>query len=454
MVDAMDDRARLDPAVADVIIEALRIGEVPGVGQGAIATGIEAQVAALDREQERIGAGRGRARFLRGEFGAGKSFVLRYLGDRARRAGFAAAYVRVAYPEVPLHNPVALYRAATASLGVREQPDGALRHVLDQWLYRISERVADPELGSGLAPDDPAFGEAMAGEVRTMLGPVADAAPAFAQALAGYAHASLAGEDDIARALLQWLAGDPKVATAAKRRAHLVGKLDATDILPMLRGLATVLVQAGYRGLVLQLDEVERLIKVPRQELRKTGLELIQNWVGALEAGQLPHTLLLVAGTTTFFDSPRGVPMLEPLQQRIGALDDGPFPDLDAPQLRLPPFDRQRLLQVGQRVRNVFTSRYPELDAARCDDGFLGRLADELTGAFGGRVATTPRRFLRELIGVLSRARQYPDYDPHQHFTFRISARDPDLSDVERAAVEGRDLVAAETEPLPEGFDL
>ena len=182
-----------DARVADVVVEALRIGEVPAEGLEHFATGVEGLLSALDREYPRVSEGRGRARFLRGEFGAGKTFVLRYLGARARSEGFAASYVRVAYPEVPLHKPVSIYRAATANLGVPERADGALRHVLDQWLYVVTERVMDPSLGSGLQPEDPAFAEALAGEVRTMLGPVADAAPAFAQALAGYAAASLAG---------------------------------------------------------------------------------------------------------------------------------------------------------------------------------------------------------------------------------------------------------------------
>ena len=439
--------------MADVVIEALRVGEVPSEGLEHFATGVDSLLGTLDKEYPRIADGRGRARFLRGEFGGGKTFVLRYLGARARAQGFAASYVRVAYPEVPLHKPVAMYRAVTAGLGVPERVDGALRHVLDQWLYAVSERVVDPTLGPAVEPGSAEFGAALAAEIRTMLGPVADAAPAFAQALAGYAGASLAGEDDVARALLQWLAGDPKVAATAKRRAHLVGALDATDVLGMLRGLATVLVQAGYRGLVLLVDEVERLVRVPRTDLRKAGLELIQNWLGALEAGQLPHVLLVVAGTTTFFDSPRGVPMVEPLQQRIGELDDGPYPDLDAAQLRLPPFDRGRLMAVGREVRALYEVRYPGT-AVRCDDAFLGRLADEVAGAFGGRVATTPRRYLRELIGVLGRCRQHGDYDPHEHFRFKVTAADPGLSDVERAAVEGTDAASAEAAPLPDDFDL
>lgn len=443
----------VDQRVADIVIEALRVGEVPAEGQDAIATGIDAHVAALAKELPRVAAGRGRARFVRGDFGAGKTFFLRFLAARARAEGFVATYVRVAYPEVPLHKPVEIYRAAVAGLGVRERPDGAFRHVLEQWLYRATERVMDPSLGRGIDAEAPGFAEALASETRTLLGPVADAAPAFAQALAGYAAASLDGQEEVARALLQWLAGDPKVAATAKRRAHLVGNLDAPDVIPMLRGLSTVVTQAGYRGLVILVDEVERLVRLPRSDARKGGLELLQNWIGALEGGQLPNVLLVVAGTSSFFTSARGVRMLEPLQQRIGELDDGPFPDLDAVQVTLPPFDAARLVRVGQAVRGLYDVRYPGV-AARCDDAFLARLAGEVAGAFGGHVETTPRRYLREVIGVLGRCQQHATYDPHAHYRFRVAASEAGLADAERAAIEGRSIAEAEATPLPEGFDL
>lgn len=444
----------VDPRIADIIIESLRAGEVPREGLEHFATGIDAHVAALEEELGRIADGRGRYRFLRGEYGAGKTFFLRNIAARARAEGFAASYVRVSYPEVPLHQPVAIYRAITSGLGVHHKMDNALRDLLDQWLYKISERVADPELGRGLSDDHPDFPEALAAESRRMLGPVADAAPAFAQALDAYARASLRNDTEIARAMLQWMGGDDKVAAAARKYAFITGKLTSLDVLGMLRALATVVAQAGYRGLVVLVDEVERLVKVPRADARKTGLELIQNWMGALDAGQVPYTLMVVAGTTSFFDSPRGVPMLEPLQQRIGPLDTGPFPDMDAVQLRLPPFDAGRLVAVGKRVRDLYEACHPGT-ASRVSDTFLERLAREVAGAFGGKMEVTPRRYLRELVSVLSRVRRHEAFAPEEHYTFRLDeAGAPALTDQERAAREGRSMREAEQEMLPDKFDL
>lgn len=444
----------IEPRIADIIIESLRGGEVPREGLEHFATGIDAQVTALEEELARIADQRGRYRFLRGEYGAGKTFFLRFLAARARAEGFAASYVRISYPEVPLHQPIAVYRAAAAGLGVHHKLDGALRDILDQWLFRLSDRVADPELGPGLSDDHPGFADALEAESQRMLGPVVDAAPAFAQALNAYARASLRNDVDVSRAMLQWIGGDDKVAAGARKHANITGKLTHQDALGMLRALATMTVQAGYRGLVLLIDEVERLVKVPRLDARKGGLELLQNWMGALDAGQLPYTLMVVAGTTSFFDSPRGVPLLEPLQQRIGRLDSGPFPDMDAVQLRLPTFDVSRLVDVGRRVRDLYDACHPGT-GSRVGDAFLDRLAHEVAGAFGGQIEVTPRRFLRELVSVLSRVRRHEAFVPDEHYAFRLDEDGaPVMSNQERAASEGRPASEAEPEILPTEIDL
>jgi len=89
---------RLGPVIADRVVEALRIGEVPDVGLDAIGTGIEPYLAAFARELPRIARGDGRIRFIRGDFGTGKTFFLKTFGAHARARKFATAYLRVSYP--------------------------------------------------------------------------------------------------------------------------------------------------------------------------------------------------------------------------------------------------------------------------------------------------------------------------------------------------------------------
>lgn len=423
---------------ADRIIEALRAGEVPARGLEHLATGIDPLVESIERDLDRCGRGQGRFRFLRGEFGSGKTFFLHYVAAVARRKDFATMSVRASYPDVPLHKPIDVYREALNHLATPVAQEGALRQTLDTWFSEIHRRVM--EIDGIEDPLSDAFQDAVDDQINQLLHSVVDAAPVMAQAISGY-HRALVNEDQAtARGLLQFLSGDENVAFDVKREAGLKGSLDHEDVLPLLHGWSVIFRQVGYSGIVLLIDEVERLLRVRRSDLRERGLQTIHNWINALSAEELPNMLMLVAGTPRFFESDRGVPSLPELKQRIHVSfrDDG-FDDLDAPQVRLPRFSKERLVEVGRHVRDLYSVAYPDAEVRLVDDTFLERLASELTQAFNGHIEVTPRQFLRELVSELSRVRQYGDeYDPHEQYAFdEDDARQSGLEPTEEAALEG-----------------
>lgn len=423
----------LDPVVADRLIEALRIGDVPELGLEAIGTGIDAQLAAFEREFPRIERGDGRIRFVRGDFGTGKTFFLKSLGARARAAGFATAYLRISYPDLPLGNPAALYAAITRELRTRTRTSGAFRDTIDAWLYRAIERVGDPRFGETVTEDDPGFTDAVERQLRTMLGALFDGAPLYAQIVSAYARALDADEPVIARGLLQWLGGDEHVDASVKRYASVRGKLGQLDAIPLIAGLSTVLTQSNVKGLVVLVDEVERVLHQP-QNVRAVAYRTLQNLIGELH-GNLHGVLFVVAGTTAFFDHRKGIGEVEPLRQRIETTFDDAFPDLEAVQVKLPPFDRGRLVEVGTRIVDVYVDlvQDPTL-RARVDAGVVEALASDVIGAFGGDIAIAPRQFFRRLVSILSKAKNYPSFDPRADRLDRTSlAADASLSELERA---------------------
>lgn len=427
--------AELDPHVADQIIEALRLGEVPDIGLDRLGTGIDDHLAAFERELPRIARGDGRVRFLRGDFGTGKTFFLKSFGARAREAGFATAYLRVSYPELPLGKPIALYAATARDLQTRHRTAGAFRETVDAWLYRAMERAGDPRYGAPVDASDPLFDDAVDRQLRTMLGSLFDEAAVYAQVVAAYSRALGEGRDDVARGLLQWLSGDEHVDAAVKRYAHVRGTLTALDAPAMFAGLTAMLTQAGSSGLVILIDEVERVLRQP-QNRRADAYREVQNLIGALTTN-LRNVLIVFAGTTSFFDDRKGIRELEPLRQRIETSFDDRYPDLDAVQVKLPPFDRARLVEVGMRIVDIFADHAADVSIReRIDVMAVGALADDVIGAFGGDIAIAPRQFFRRLITSLSKAKRYPEYRPMDDRIDRAAlASESSLADAERAAI-------------------
>lgn len=418
---------------AQSIVSALRSGVVPAEGLHLLSTGLEALEAAVDAELDFVATGRGAAKWLRGDYGAGKTFTARALCARARARGFATAEVQISINDTPLHHLETVYRRLVERLETAEDGPHAFEAIVDTWLYQLGDEV---KALHHLAEDDPRFAELTGQRLEDKLAALSQRTPVFAQVLRAYHHAQHANQLATAQGLLGWLGGQPHTGAAVLHQAGARGALDGAAALSFLAGLLVLLRQSGSRGLVLVLDEVETLQRLNAQT-REKSLNALRQLVDALAADQLPGLYLVVTGTHDFFEGYKGLKALPPLYQRVqGRFTDDPrFDNLRAPQVRLLPFDEARLLAVARRVRALYPAVHPERLAARVDDDFLALLVRQVTAGFGGQVAVAPRLFLRELVDVLDRVDQHEDYEPRAHY--RLERLDEGLTDEELAARQG-----------------
>src|SRR4029077_2124791 len=77
------------------VIDALRRGTVPQAGLDLFAVGMERFEGAIDDELANVAAGRSTFKAIRGEYGSGKTFFARWLAERAKRRGMAAAEIQI-----------------------------------------------------------------------------------------------------------------------------------------------------------------------------------------------------------------------------------------------------------------------------------------------------------------------------------------------------------------------
>jgi hypothetical protein len=266
---------------------------------------------------------------------------------------------------------------------------------------------------------------------------VSKSAPMFSAALRGYREAHLANEPALADAIAAWLGGQPNVASGAKRFANIKGEIDHFGAMSFLQGLLTILKDSGYAGLILVLDEVETVQRM-RSDIRDKSLNALRQLIDEIDAERFPGLYLLITGTPALFDGPQGVRRLEPLAQRL-SVDFGTDARFDNPravQIRLAPFDLDKLQRVGRRIRDIFAvdASAPERISHLADDAYIKELSQAVTGKLGGKVGIAPRIFLKKLVAdVLDRIDQFEDFDPRQHYTLTVA--ESDLTTVERQTV-------------------
>jgi hypothetical protein len=371
---------------------------------------------------------------LRGDFGCGKSFTARWYQQQAMQRGFAVAEVQISENDTPLHRLETVYRRAMEGLRTAEWDAGAFRAVISQWIMGLEEEVT-----RGLRdPDDlDALARGVGELMEARLADVSAVQPQYAAVLRAYHAAQLRDDHAVAEGLIAWLMGQPNVSGDIKRKAGIKGDVDHTGALGFFRGLLAVLQQCGRPGLMLVLDEVETIQRV-RSDSRDRSLEALRKLIDDLYGGRFAGLYVLITGTPAFFDGPNGVKRLPPLAQRLH-VDFSGEARWDNPrdvQVRLQPFDIDRLVEVGRRVRALYPTEAPERLHQRVDDAILSGLAGAVAGRLGGKVGVAPRIFLRKLVaGLLDRVDLYPDFDPRRDF--ELALVDDELTIEERAAAGG-----------------
>ncbi|MEQ7007662.1 BREX system ATP-binding protein BrxD [Actinopolymorpha sp. B17G11] len=413
------------------VIDALRRGTVPRQGLDVLAVGLSRFEAAVDDDLDRVAAGQAVFKAVRGEYGAGKTFFSRWLAERAKRKGLATTEVQISENETPLHRLQTVFRRLTEHLSTAEFAPSAFRPVVDSWFFALEEDV----LAAGDVPEDE-LERRVTKLLEERLAVVSRVAPSFAAALRGYRRASVDGDSGAAEGLLAWLGGQPHVGASVKHRAGIRGDLDHDGALGFLQGLLAVLRDGGHTGLLVVLDEVETLQRV-RSDVRDKALNALRQLVDDVDSGRFPGLMLVVTGTPAFFDGPQGMQRLAPLAQRLhvdfstSAVFDNPR----AVQIRLPGFDKNSLLELGSKVRDLYMQGSPDRQrlAVSVDDGYVADLARAVTGHLGNKVGVAPRIFVKKVVDVLDRVDQHPTFDPRRDYALRVTGNE--LTEAERGSM-------------------
>ncbi|MFU8803925.1 MAG: BREX system ATP-binding protein BrxD [Bradymonadaceae bacterium] len=389
------------------IFQELRTGAVPQRGLEAFAVGIERQKNEVDRLLELTANDEGLVKFLRGGYGCGKTFMSRLALLEAQRQGFATSFVVVSDNEFHFYKFSDIYRKIVTELSTSTCARAAFGDILYRWIGKIEEGL----IAAGYDEMAADFDENVQTRLSEEIGRLTEgrAPDDFVRVVQAIFEAKQEGEFAEAGALLSWLSGSSNVAHAAKKRAQVKGNIDDKAALDYLRGVVELTKAAGYKGLVVVIDEAETILRM-RRDVRAKSLNGIRQIVDAAQS--YPGLLWIFTGTPDFFDSRRGVAGLEPLHDRIEFKPAGNFTSARQPQLELTPFDERRLNEVALKLREIFPAQDKARLDQKIDNAFIEGLVAKVTEGFAGDVGVVPRQFLRQFIEHLDRVDQFLEYDP------------------------------------------
>ena len=389
------------------IFERLRSGVVPDRGLEAFAVGINPQRHEVHRQLALAADHEGTFKFLRGGYGCGKTFMSRLAILDAQEQGFATSFVVVSDNDLHFHRFDDVYRKVVQELGTSSCDRGALSDVIDRWIARVEDAL----IATGADPDSGDFDNQVQTRIEEDLASLTGgkAPEDMIRVLRKIFELKQEGNIVEASALLSWLSGSENVAGSSKRLASIKGDIGGREALDYLQGILEIIKAAGYKGLVIVIDEVETILRM-RHDVRGKSLNGIRQICDA--ADRYRGLFWIFTGTPELFDTKRGVAGLPPLHDRIKFLSSGNFSSPRQPQLELKPFDADRLQEVAMKLREL----YPTVDRSSVIDKvtpqFIAQLVAKVTAGFRGDVGVVPRQFLRQFVNILDLAATFEEFDP------------------------------------------
>lgn len=396
---------RVPKRVAAVILNSLKGGVVPRIGLPYITVGREVEIQALLTDLALISDGGASFRFLVGRYGAGKSFLLQTIRTHAMGEGFVVADADLS-PERRLQGGqgqgLATYRELIRNLSTKTRPEGgALTLILDKWVANIQ---AEEEAAAAGGPTGTGLREQFANLEEMVHG------FEFTRVLGMYRAACAQGDDEMKSRAVKWLRGEYRTKTEARAELGISTTIDDDSWYDYIKLFARFLTGAGYRGMLVLIDELVNLYKIPNAITRQYNYEKILQMYNDTLQGKAQHLGIIMGGTpTSIEDRRRGVFSYEALRSRLtqGRFAREGMRDMLAPIIRLQPLTYEELLVLIEKLAQIHAGYFGY--EGDLDEGDLADFLRIEFGRVGADTHLTPREVIRDFIELLDIMCQNPD---------------------------------------------
>ncbi|MBU6186590.1 MAG: ATP-binding protein [Synechococcales cyanobacterium] len=402
----------LPKRISTALINALGSGVVPRVGLERIAVGRERELLSLLHDLENTAEGGSAFRFIIGRYGAGKSFLLQLIRNRAMEQGFVVADADFS-PERKLAgtggSSLGVYRELMGNLATKIRPDGgALAPILERWIAGIQTQVARE---SGCGPSDPGFDDQVEDKIRSVVKEIEDLVNGFdfANVIIAYWYGYRNDDDAKKEGALRWLRGE--FATKGEARAALGVRviIDDDSWYDYVKLLARFVADIGYKGLLIILDEAVHLYKITHAQSRQNNYDKLLAIFNDTMQGRVGYLDVLIGGTPQFLEDSRRGLYSDPAWQRrtvTSRIVKSALQSLTGPVIRLEPLNPDELLRLLEQITTVHSDHYNTPHSLKKPD--LQIFLTEMTRRLGSDILLTPGEVVRDWLVVLNVLHQNP----------------------------------------------
>ena len=395
---------KLPRRIAQTLINSLKGGVVPRVGLQYITVGRAAEIDALLRDVEIIAEGGASFRFIMGKYGSGKSFLLQTIRNYVMAKNLS--------PERRLQGTrgqgLATYKELIRNMSTKTKPEGgALSLILDRWINNVQQEALE---SSGLRLGDPALAAAVEHRISAVIHALNEMVHGFdfSRLLTLYYRAHLSGDEMQKARVLKWFRGEYSTKTEAKQELGVNIVITDDDWYEYLKLFAAFLNQAGYSGMLVLIDDLVNIYKIPHAITRQYNYEKILTMYNDAMQGKASHLGFILCGTPQCMEDPRrGVYSYEALRSRLAEGHfSGVHKDLLSLVIRLLPLTNEEMLILIEKLADIHAGLY-EYQQIVTQQDMVDFIAIEFA-RIGADAHITPREVIRDFIEVLDIVYQNP----------------------------------------------
>lgn len=408
----MPQKRRVPKRIAQTVLNSLKGGVVPRIGLPYITVGRKAEIEALLHDVDVIQEGGASFRFIVGRYGSGKSFLLQTIRNYVMDKNFVVVDGDLS-PERRLQGSkgqgLATYRELIQNLSTKTRPEGgALTLILDRWINSVQTQV----VSKGIASDDPKFEAAVDQKIYGVISSLTELVHGFdfAKLLNMYYHAYMSGDDETKAKVVKWFRGEYSHKTEAKKDLGVDIIISDSNWYEYLKLFATFFRQAGYAGLMIMIDELVNIYKIPNAISRQYNYEKILTMYNDTLQGKAKYLGIIMCGTPQAVeDRRRGVYSYEALRSRLasGKFAQESARDMYAPVIKLEPLTAEEMLVLTEKLADMHVNLYGY--ERTITDNDLAQFIKIEYARVGADTSITPREIIRDFIELLDIVWQNPD---------------------------------------------
>lgn len=394
---------RIRPRERDAVLQSLRAGVVPRIGQQHFQVGRVNEIQTLLDDIRRIADGGAGFRFIIGDYGSGKTFFLHVVRSIAMQERLVTVHADLS-PERRIFGTSgqarSLYAELMRNMSTRAAPEGgAINNVVDRFVTQALTNART----SGQSP------EAIIQQGLQELSGMTNGYD-FASVIEAYWRGHDTGSEQLKADAIRWLRGEFATRTDARRALGVRTIVDDANVYDSLKLMATFVRLAGFSGLFVALDEMVNLYKLTSAQARNSNYEQLLRIINDSTQGIAHGIGFLFLGTPDFLmDTRRGLYSYQALQSRLAEntfARDGLI-DYTAPVIRLANLAPEDMFILLQKLRHLQASG--DVNKYLIPDEGIHAFMDHCARRIGEAYFRTPRNTIRTFLDLLAILEQNPD---------------------------------------------